>query len=117
MSWKTDLQLADLDPGARIEITCKRCNLTRYEEQAQLIEQPGMQHAYLDEVEKALRCSDRFCRGSVRLALVHDDKTEGWTERLRRSGSEHRRTDRSRVSVRGLAWTCRLDRSNEGRPR
>jgi hypothetical protein len=29
-------------------------------------------------VERALRCSNRFCRGAVRIALIHDDKTEGF---------------------------------------
>ncbi len=36
------------------------------------------QHAYLDEVEYGLHCSNRFCRGGVRIALIHDDKTEGF---------------------------------------
>jgi hypothetical protein len=34
--------------------------------------------AYLDEVECALRCSDHFCKGAVRIALSFDDKTEGF---------------------------------------
>jgi hypothetical protein len=32
---------------------------------------------YLDEVEAKLHCAKRHCRGSVRVALVHDD-TEGF---------------------------------------
>ena len=78
MNWKTDLQLADFDPETSFEITCKVCNLTRYEEQAQLIMKPGMAQAFLDEVEAGLRCPNRFCRGRVRLSLIHDDKTEGF---------------------------------------
>jgi len=34
--------------------------------------------AYLDEVEQALRCSNRSCRGNVRIALPHGDKVEGF---------------------------------------
>jgi len=34
--------------------------------------------APVDEVERGLRCSNRFCRGAVRVALIHDDKTEGF---------------------------------------
>ena len=78
MNWKTDLQLADFDPDTSFEITCKVCNLTRYEEQAQLIAKPDMARAFLDEIEKVLRCSNRFCQGPVRLSLIHDDKTEGF---------------------------------------
>jgi hypothetical protein len=36
------------------------------------------QHAYLDEVEYSLHCSNRFCRGGVRISLIHDDKNEGF---------------------------------------
>jgi hypothetical protein len=34
--------------------------------------------AYLDEVEQTLRCSNRSCRGKVRIALLHGDKFEGF---------------------------------------
>jgi len=43
-----------------------------------VLSQPGMRHAHLDEAEKRLRCISRFCRGPVRLSLVHDGKTEGF---------------------------------------
>ncbi len=35
-------------------------------------------HAYIDEVERELKCSSRICRGAVRVALIYDDKTEGF---------------------------------------
>lgn len=78
MNWKTDLKLADLDAATCFEVTCKRCNLSRYEVQADLMRHNKLAQAYLDEVERALRCSDRFCQGMVRIALIHDDKTEGF---------------------------------------
>jgi hypothetical protein len=78
MNWKTDLKLADLDPAARLEVTCKRCGLSRYEQQAALMQRPELAQAYLDEVERTLRCSNRRCPGAVRVALTHDDKTEGF---------------------------------------
>jgi hypothetical protein len=78
MNWKTDLKLADLDPATRIEVTCKRCGLCRYEQQAALMQWPELVQAYIDEVERALRCSNRFCKGTVRIALSFDDKTEGF---------------------------------------
>lgn len=78
MNWKTDLKLADLDATMAIEIVCKRCALVRYETPPQLMAQFEFQHAYLDQVEFSLHCSDRFCRGGVRISLTHDDKNEGF---------------------------------------
>ena len=78
MNWKTDLKLTDLSATTAIEIVCKRCGLVRYETQAQLIAKGDLQHAYLDEVEYSLHCSNRFCRGGVRISLTHDDKNEGF---------------------------------------
>ncbi len=78
MNWKTDLKLSDLDAATAIEVMCKRCGVSRYETQAQLIIQPGFKNLYLDEVEYSLHCANRCCRGGVRIALIHDDKTEGF---------------------------------------
>ncbi|MBI4274628.1 MAG: hypothetical protein HY659_08010 [Rhizobiales bacterium] len=78
MNWKTDLKLSDLDAATAIEVVCKRCGLARYETPAQLITQEGFSNLYLDEVEYTLHCQDRFCRGGVRISLIHDDKNEGF---------------------------------------
>lgn len=79
MNWKKELKLSDLDPGTRLEIVCRRCGISRYESKEQLSEMPGMQRAYIDEIEKALRCNSRFCRCPlVRVSLIYDDKTEGF---------------------------------------
>ena len=78
MTWKTDLKLTDLEAATAIEIECKRCGLSRYETPVQIMEQFDCQHAYLDEVECNLCCSNRFCRGEVRISLIHDDKNEGF---------------------------------------
>src|SRR5450631_1343870 len=78
VNWKTDLKLADLDAATAIEVVCKRCGLARYETQAKLIAVPGFRNFYLDEVEYSLCCSDRFCRGGVRISLTHDDRNEGF---------------------------------------
>ena len=37
-----------------------------------------LEQAYLDEVERALKCANQTCQGPVRLALIHDGKTEGF---------------------------------------
>jgi hypothetical protein len=78
VSWKTDLKLSDLEANIRIEVTCRKCGLGHYEQVAQVLARPGMKHAYLDEAERLLRCANRFCHGPVRIALIHDDKTEGF---------------------------------------
>ncbi len=78
-SWKRDLRLTDLDSGQEIEVTCLRCKKMRYETPQELLLIDGMRHLYCDQVETTLRCKDRWCRGAVRIALVHDDKLEGFT--------------------------------------
>ncbi len=78
MNWKTDLKLTDLEAKTAIEIECKRCGLSRYETPAQIMAQFNCQYAYLDEIEYNLCCSNRFCRGGVRISLTHDDRNEGF---------------------------------------
>jgi hypothetical protein len=78
VSWKTELKVEDLDPAAELEVTCKHCGLTRYETPADILKRGGFHRAYLDQVEKALRCSGRFCNGTVRLSQIYDDKNEGF---------------------------------------
>lgn len=77
MNWKSDLRLYDLEPQTQLEVTCKKCGVTRYETQAVLMKRPGFRHFHIDEVERALKCEARFCKGSVRVSLVHDN-TEGF---------------------------------------
>jgi hypothetical protein len=76
MNWKTESRLSDLSPETQIEVTCRRCGLTRYETQAGLMLRPGLRHATLDMVEAALACAGRSCRGRVRIAFVYDDLNE-----------------------------------------
>ncbi len=78
MNWKTDLKLSDLDGTAAVEITCRRCGQTRTETAAALARRPEMEQVYLDELERALKCTGRSCHGAVRIALIHEGKTEGF---------------------------------------
>ncbi|HXF89962.1 MAG TPA: hypothetical protein VNK48_16560 [Xanthobacteraceae bacterium] len=75
MSWKHELKVADLDAMMQIEATCRRCGLVRYESRETL---EALAQAYLDEVERRLRCRDRACRGAVRIALIHKGRMEGF---------------------------------------
>jgi len=78
VNWKTDLKLSDVDGATPVEITCRVCGQTRTESATALMLQPGLEQAYLDEVERALRCAGRSCRGPVRIAVIHDGKNEGF---------------------------------------
>ena len=78
MNWKREVTLMDLDASAEIEVTCKACGIMRYKRATDLLKSDELAYAYLDEVEKHLRCEVRVCRGPVRLALIHDDKTQGF---------------------------------------
>jgi hypothetical protein len=69
---------AERHGGASISESVNRCGLVHYETQAQLIAQFELRHAYLDEVECSLHCSNRFCQGEVRISLIHDEKNEGF---------------------------------------
>ena len=76
--WKRDLQLRDLAPETEIEITCRVCKLMRYETVNVVIVQLKSNQLSLDQVEQRLKCRARGCRGTVRVALVHDDLSEGF---------------------------------------
>jgi hypothetical protein len=78
VSWKSDLQLLDLDDGQRLEICCRRCGYVWYEDPCELLARPGFEFAWLDEVEEKLRCIRRGCGASVRIALLADGETEGF---------------------------------------
>ncbi len=52
MNWKTPLKLTDLEASQEIEVVCKRCGQSRYENPADLLKaNPKLRHAYLDEIE------------------------------------------------------------------
>lgn len=78
VNWKTDPKLSDLEGAAPVEMACRACRQSRTETAAALMTRPGLEQAYLDEVERALRCAGRSCRGPVRIALIHDGKNEGF---------------------------------------
>ena len=77
MTWKTNVQLIDLD-NQKIEVTCKSCGHSRYENPYLLIKKYGLDFAYMDEVERTLTCHNRGCYGEVRIALTAEEETEGF---------------------------------------
>lgn len=78
MSWKTEIQLIDLDSQERLEVSCKVCNCSRYENVYLLSSKMDMAFDYLDEVERKLSCNSRGCSGEVRIARASQGDTEGF---------------------------------------
>jgi hypothetical protein len=72
MNWKSELQVLDLAPNQRLEMTCKSCGHVHYLTRATIIAQPERQYLYLDELERETVCKARKCYGQVRMALVRD---------------------------------------------
>lgn len=70
MSWKYEIQVRDLDPDQKLEITCKSCGHVHYVTQKLICNSPEREFLYLDEIEKETVCKARGCRGAVRLAMV-----------------------------------------------
>jgi len=80
VTWKQEIQLRDLDLNQSIEITCNYCNRTYYEQPSILLKQgDSMRYVYLNEIEKRLFCRYRGCNGSVKIALINDTETEGFS--------------------------------------
>lgn len=78
MNWKTEIQLIDLGAGQKLEVTCKVCGHSRYENPYMLCTKQGMSYDYLDEVERMLTCHKPGCFGTVRIALMANGDTEGF---------------------------------------
>jgi len=80
VTWKHEIQLRDLDLHQLIEITCIHCNRTYYEKPSVLLKQSNsMRYIYLNEIEKRLFCKYRRCNGPVRITLINNTETEGFS--------------------------------------
>lgn len=78
MNWKRAIQVRDLAPGDRLELTCRRCGHLRYLTGAALLARKGAGHLYLDEVEARARCTRRGCQGPMRMAMPVQEDTSGF---------------------------------------
>lgn len=78
MNWKTEIQLIDLGADQKLEVNCKVCGHSRYENPYMLCAKQGMSYDYLDEVESNLTCHKAGCFGSIRIALPAQGDTEGF---------------------------------------
>lgn len=78
MNWKSSLQVLDLDPTDKLEMTCRRCGHVRYITQSELLRRTGTAQLWLDEVERRARCRQRSCEGEMRMALTRLGDTSGF---------------------------------------
>ncbi len=78
MNWKRNIQVRDLEPSHKLEISCKSCGHVHYLTRTQICVSPEIGFQYLDEVEKEIICKARGCKGNVRLAITHTGKTSGF---------------------------------------
>ena len=78
MNWKAELQVRDLEPGQRLEMTCKECGHVHYLTREQILCAPEREFLWLDEVEKESVCKARGCHGRVRMALIRKRAASGF---------------------------------------
>ncbi|MDP8996861.1 MAG: hypothetical protein M3O03_07645 [Pseudomonadota bacterium] len=52
MNWKTNLQVRDLEPTQRLEVTCKACGHVHYLTRKQIMLSPDREFLYLDKIER-----------------------------------------------------------------
>ena len=77
-SWKDTLQIGDLDPDRRLEMTCTRCGHVHYLTAAMVMAAGGRTTFYLDKIERRAGCKSRGCKGTMRMALGHKGDTSGF---------------------------------------
>lgn len=78
MNWKMALQVRDLAPEDRLELTCRKCGHLRYLTGKALQARKGASQLYLDEVEARARCTQRGCNGGMRMAMPAQGETSGF---------------------------------------
>jgi hypothetical protein len=78
VNWKSELQVRDLEPGQRLEMTCKTCGHVHYLTPIEIMASPEREFLYLDEVERETFCKARRCLGNVRMALIRKDAASGF---------------------------------------
>ncbi len=72
------MQVRDLDPNQRLEMTCMICGHVHYLTPSIVKASPEREFLYLDELEAETVCRARGCRGRVRLALPRKGDTSGF---------------------------------------
>lgn len=78
MNWKRNIQILDLEPDTRLELTCRTCGTYRSLTGGELLSRKGSEHLTLLVVEERARCRQRGCGGAMRLAMPAPHDTAGF---------------------------------------
>jgi hypothetical protein len=78
VNWRSNIQILDLEPDDRLELTCRKCGIFRWLTGAELLARKGKERLTLGEVEKRARCRQRGCGGTMRLAMPAPEDTAGF---------------------------------------
>ena len=75
---RTAIRRSDLEPSDIKRGDVQTLRSSRYETVGTFFQQPQFDQRSVDEVEARLKCKKRRCKGAVKIALLHGDKTEGF---------------------------------------
>lgn len=78
MNWRTNIQISDLEPDDRLEVTCRKCGKMRWLTGAELQARKTLTHLTMGEVERRAKCRQRGCGGTMRLAMPVEGDTKGF---------------------------------------
>ncbi|WP_374834015.1 hypothetical protein [Paenochrobactrum pullorum] len=78
MSWKSQIQVRDLDDDQRLEMICEKCRRLVYIKKADICKKEGYEQLYLDEVERRSRCRGKGCDGRFRMAMERLKELSGF---------------------------------------
>jgi hypothetical protein len=78
MNWKTSLRAGDVGVEQRVELSCRKCGAVRYLEPAVILARRGGDQLSLGQVEARARCTQRGCKGMMRMMLVRNGEASGF---------------------------------------
>ena len=78
MNWRTSLRADDLGDEQRIELSCRKCGAVRFLEPSVILKRRGGDQLSLGQVEARARCTQRGCKGLMRMALVRRGEASGF---------------------------------------